>query len=49
LAVLTIIPGVFYRVLRKSVEDATIFKEFSVFPENSPTYETALNAGVIAA
>ena len=41
-------PGCFYWVLMESVEDSTIFKELSVAQESSPTYETALNAGVIA-
>ena len=41
-------PGCFYWVLMESVEDSTIFKELSVAQESSATYETALNAGVIA-
>ena len=41
-------PGCFYWVLMESVEDSTIFKELSVAQESSPTYENALNAGVIA-
>lgn len=41
-------PGCFYWVLMESVEDSTIFKEVSVAQESSPTYEAALNAGVIA-
>ena len=32
----------------KSVEDSTIFMELSAAPESSPTYETALDAGVVA-
>ena len=41
-------PGCFYWVLMESVEDSTIFMELSVAQESLPTYEAALDAGVVA-
>ena len=41
-------PGCFYWVLMESVEDSTLFHKLSVAQESAPTYETALDAGVIA-
>jgi hypothetical protein len=41
-------PGCFYWVLMESLEDSTIFQELSAAPESAPTYEAALDAGVVA-
>lgn len=40
--------GCFYWVLMESTEDATVFNELSAAQESAPTYEAALDAGVLA-